>query len=78
MFRLAIVISVVMITTSALAQQQSASERALAEKLMQELQGGLNCSASLISVQSELAKANARIKELESKAKEPNPLEAPK
>lgn len=54
--------------TSALAQQQqSPGEQALGSKLMQEIQSGLNCSASLIGVQAELAKAQARIKELEPK-----------
>lgn len=47
--------------------QQTPSEQALGAKLMQEIQGGLICNASLISVQAELAKAQARIKELEAK-----------
>lgn len=37
---------------------------------MQELQTGLNCSAELIGVKADLAKANARIKELEPKKEE--------
>lgn len=58
-----------LLATPALAQQQQTSgEQALAAKLMQELQGGLNCSASLISVQADLAKAQARLKELEPKS----------
>lgn len=52
-------------------QQQSPGEQALGAKLMQEIQGGLNCSANLITVQAELAKANARIKELEPKQETP-------
>lgn len=48
-------------------QQQSPGEQALGAKLMQELQSGLNCSANLIGAQAELAKAQARIKELEAK-----------
>jgi len=59
-----------LIATPAFAQQahpQPPSEQALGAKLMQEIQGGLICNASLISVQAELAKANARIKELEPK-----------
>lgn len=59
------------IATSALAQQQTPSEQALGTKLMQEIQGGLNCSASLISAQAELAKAQARIKELQPKVDKP-------
>jgi hypothetical protein len=57
-------------TTAALAQQQTPNEQALGTKLMQEIQGGLNCSASLITLQAELAKAQARVKELEAKAEE--------
>lgn len=60
-----------LIATSALAQQQTPSEQALGTKLMQEIQGGLNCSASLITAQAELTKAQARIKELEAKAEKP-------
>lgn len=51
-------------------QQQTPGEQALGAKLMQELQGGLNCSANLIGAQAELAKAQARIKELEAKVEE--------
>lgn len=60
-----------LIATSALAQQQTPSEQALGTKLMQEIQGGLNCSASLITAQAELTKAQARIKELEAKTDKP-------
>lgn len=68
----AFIIGLALLTaTSALAQQQTPSEQALGAKLMQEIQGGLNCSASLIGVQAELAKANAKIKELEKPKDEP-------
>jgi Skp family chaperone for outer membrane proteins len=56
--------------TSALAQQPSAAtpnERALGQKLFQEMQSGVTCSSNLIAAQEELAKAQARIKELEAK-----------
>jgi hypothetical protein len=58
-----------LLTTAASAQQhqQTPSEQALAAKLLQEIQGGLTCNASLLSVQAELAKAQARVKELEPK-----------
>lgn len=56
-----------LVATSALAQQQTPGEQALGAKLMQELQSGLNCGTSLISVQRELETAKARIKELEAK-----------
>lgn len=50
--------------------EQTPGEQALGAKLMQELQTGLNCSAELIGVKADLAKANARIKELEPKKEE--------
>lgn len=49
------------------AQHQTPNEQALGVKLMQEIQGGLSCNANLITVQAELVKANARVKELEPK-----------
>lgn len=54
-------------STPAFSQQQTPNEQALGVKLMQEIQGGLSCNANLITVQAELVKANARIKELEPK-----------
>lgn len=55
--------------SSAFAQQQPSSpnEQALGQKVMQEIQLGLNCNAALITVQAELTKAQARLKELEPK-----------
>lgn len=50
-------------------QQSSPNEQALGRKLFQEMQLGVSCSAELIAVKAELDKANARIKELEPKAK---------
>lgn len=54
---------------SASAQQQlsSPNEQALGQKVMQEIQLGLNCNAALITVQAELVKVQARVKELEPK-----------
>lgn len=69
--RIFIIAIALLASTSAFAQQQTPSEQALGTKLLQEIQGGLNCSASLISVQAELAKATARIKELEPKPEPP-------
>ncbi len=61
-----------LLATPATAQQQSPpSEQALGAKLMREVQDGLQCNVSLISVQAELAKAHARVKELESVAAAP-------
>lgn len=66
---LALVISVT--TTFAFAQQQQTpTEQAMGTKILQEMQAGLTCSVSLISVKDELDKANARIKELEPKKDE--------
>jgi hypothetical protein len=62
---------ITLLVSPAMAQQQaSPSEQALGNKVLQEIQSGLQCSSSLISAQAELAKALARIKELESKPKE--------
>ncbi len=49
--------------------QQSPTEQALGNKLLQEIQTGITCSANLISTKAELIKAQERIKELENKEK---------
>lgn len=66
-----ILIAAIFLPVSALAQQQAStpSEQAMGTKLLQEIQIGLNCSADLILLRSELAKEQARIKELEAKDK---------
>lgn len=70
--RIFIIVLSLLTATSALAQAVGTpSEQAMGTKLMQEIQGGLNCSADLIAARSELAKAQARIKELEAKAEKP-------
>jgi hypothetical protein len=59
--------SVLLLPNVVLAQQlPSPNEQALGNKLMQEIQGSLTCSASVISLQAELTKAQARVKELEA------------
>ena len=68
--RIIFVLLVLLLATPARAQQQTPTEQALGAKLMQELQGGLNCNTSLISVRNDLVKAQARIEELEKAAKE--------
>lgn len=67
------ILVVTLLASTCVSAQQvpPASEQALGAKLMQEIQGGLNCSASLITVQAELAKTQARIKELETKPEKP-------
>ena len=68
---LIVVANVLIATAVALAQQQPTSmETALGNKLMLEINAGLQCSASEVSVKTQLDKALARIKELE--AKEPS------
>lgn len=49
------------------ASAQTATEQAMGARIMQEVQAGLACSVSLLMVQADLAKAQARIRELESK-----------
>lgn len=52
----------------AFAQQAATpTEQALSIKLSNEISQGLQCSTAVITMQAELAKANARIKELEAK-----------
>ena len=46
-------------------------QEALGQKLFNEINAGLTCSANLLSVQKDLEAAKARIKELETKASEP-------
>lgn len=61
-------LALIFLATPAFAQQPpSVNERAISAKLMAEINAGLSCSASLISTQDELTKAQARIKELEDK-----------
>ena len=49
------------------AQQSTPTEQAMGTKILQEVQAGLTCNVNLISVQTELAKAQAKIKELSPK-----------
>lgn len=71
------------ISTAASAQQRSANEQAMGSKLMQEIQAGLSCSAGLIEMraelgnaQGEIARAKARITELEKMLPQAAPNEA--
>lgn len=68
--RLLIITVAVLTATPTFAQQASPNEQALGAKLMIEIQSGLSCSANLIGAQAELAKAQARIKDLEAKPEE--------
>ncbi len=54
------------ISTSTFAQQQP-NEQALGTKLIKEINEGLKCNSDLITIKDELAKAQAKIKELEDK-----------
>lgn len=66
-----VIVLVAMIATPAFGQQPSPNEQALGAKLMEEFQRGLTCSAGLIEARAELAKAQARIRELEPKPPAP-------
>lgn len=66
MKRLAIVLALIIGPASA-QQQQSPAEQAMGAKIVQELQAGLTCNISLITVKAELEEAKAKIKELEAK-----------
>lgn len=58
---------VLLLPVSALAEGATPLERAFAGKFQAVVNSDLVCSADLISARDELAKANARIKELEEK-----------
>jgi type IV secretory pathway VirB2 component (pilin) len=68
MARIAIII--LLLSASAAFAQQTPSEQALGAKLLQEIQGSLTCSTSVIMLQAEIDRARARIKELEAKLEE--------
>jgi hypothetical protein len=66
------IVVLTLLPAAAFAQQQGTpTEQAMSAKLLQEIQSGLTCSVNLITVQADLAKANARIKELEPKTDRP-------
>jgi len=68
MLRKSVLIGVLLVASPSFAQQQpTPNEQALWTKLLQEIQQGVSCSISLISTQADLAKAQAKIKELEQK-----------
>jgi hypothetical protein len=66
-----IAIALALLATPALAQQQQPSftEQAMGQKIMQEINNGLACSARLIEVQKQLETAEAKVKQLEGEAK---------
>lgn len=50
-------------------QQSTPTEQVFGAKILKELQEGLSCNVNLLTVQVELNKLQARIKELEAKGK---------
>jgi hypothetical protein len=70
--------SLALCATAVNAQQVSADpvRQALAQKMIKELQAEVECSASLIGANDYLAKAEARIKDLEDQY-EPKKAEKP-
>lgn len=57
-------------------QQQSPSERALGNKLMTEINAGLQCNAQLVGAADQIATLQKEL--AEEKAKNVKPVEAPK
>lgn len=70
---LAAELALLLIAGIAFAQQPATPlEQALSFKLSREMSDGIQCSAGAVTLQQELAKAQARIKELEAKAAKPD------
>lgn len=65
------VLIVAAISSVAVAQQQPAPEQALAQKLMAEINTGLQCTAAAITLQQQLIAAQAELKELKAKLPKP-------
>lgn len=63
-----IILSLLLASNAAFAQQTQTMEKALGAKLMREINESISCNASLISLQDDLMKAQTKIKELEAKA----------
>ena len=77
MKRLAIALAILLLAAPAAAQQQATpNEQALLAKITTEMNAGLQCTSALISATQAMAKAEARIKELEDKY-EPKKAEEP-
>lgn len=79
-FKILIAVAVLLLPVAAFAQQRPGSpvqpraatergpmERAMAQRILNEVEAGLTCSRDVIALQDELAKAQARLKELEPK-----------
>lgn len=62
-----LVAGLLLTSTAVCAQQSSPLEQALSVKLSAEINAGLQCSAAIVTMQQDLAKVQARIKELEEK-----------
>lgn len=66
MIRFAILLS--LLTTPALAQQPPTPEvQALLQRIQQEVQGSINCSIGVVTLQQENAKLKKEIEELKAK-----------
>jgi len=74
MRRLMVSLAFVLLATGALAQQ-SPAEQACNMKLGNEITQGLQYAAALIQTRTDLAKAEARVKELEAKYEPKKPDE---
>ena len=62
---------IALLPSIALAQTTTPTEQVMGTKIMQEVQAGLVCGVNLLAAQADLAKAQARIKELEAKKADP-------
>lgn len=65
--RFAIAVLVCVVATVALAEQPSPESQALAQKLMGEINANIQCGASVITLQQQIAAKDAQIKALTDK-----------
>lgn len=70
MLKLLAVAIIVILPLKAEAQQPATpTEQAMAQRIMSEINNNIQCVSSAISLEKQLAAANAKIKELEDKLK---------
>lgn len=80
MLKVSFVLLAFLVSSSAIAQAPelpSAREQALTNRLLREMSEAISCDTARVNLQTELAKAQARIHELEAKDKFEKPTPPP-